>query len=171
MIRNKRAFTLIELLVVVLIIGILTAVALPQYRVAVLKSRLATTQSNVKTLAQAAEIYYLANGSYPQSDHIDELDISEIGNCENKGNGNLLCGKIRYHIYFAETGSAHVNGYVLSEEGIDDSYRIIDYRVYLLHSTVNANRKECVAFTDTAHQVCQSIGGTRIPNSDSYRLP
>ncbi len=67
-------FTLIELLVVVLIIGILAAVAVPQYQKAVVRSRLATLKALVEGIAKSAEVYYLANGAYPTS--IDELDIS-----------------------------------------------------------------------------------------------
>ena len=74
---QKSGFTLIELLVVVLIIGILSAVALPQYENAVLKSRAAGLLSNLKTLRQAAEVYYLANGKYPVS--FSELDVSLAG--------------------------------------------------------------------------------------------
>jgi len=71
--KNKQAFTLIELLVVVLIIGILAAVAVPQYQKAVMKSRYATMKHLVKNLVQAEEVYYMANGQY--TFNLDELDI------------------------------------------------------------------------------------------------
>ncbi len=72
--KNKQAFTLIELLVVVLIIGILAAVALPQYQLAVAKSRLAAIQPLLARLKQAEEAYYLEHGEY--SEGIPGLDIN-----------------------------------------------------------------------------------------------
>ena len=71
--NGNKAFTLIELLVVVLIIGILAAVALPQYQKAVEKSRAAQAFAMLKTVYNAAEAYHLANGTYATS--FDELSV------------------------------------------------------------------------------------------------
>ena len=73
--KNNHAFTLIELLVVVLIIGILAAVALPQYQKAVWKSRNVQLKTIAKTIAQARNAYYLANGTYPTNFSEMDLDL------------------------------------------------------------------------------------------------
>lgn len=73
--KTKKGFTLIELLVVVLIIGILSAVALPQYNKVVEKSRATEAVTNLKSIADAKVVAQLATGCGSNLSW-DDLDIT-----------------------------------------------------------------------------------------------
>ena len=88
--KNEQAFTLIELLVVVLIIGILAAVALPQYQKAVWKSRNTQLKTVAATVNQAEQNYRLANGSFTR--HFQELSI-DLPLASSRGNACGVSGE------------------------------------------------------------------------------
>ena len=74
---NVKGFTLIELLVVVLIIGILAAVAMPQYQKAVNKSRATQAVTVLKSLVDAQEVFFLTNNAYTNDISLLDVDIPE----------------------------------------------------------------------------------------------
>lgn len=69
--RNEKGFTLIELLVVVAIIGILAAIAIPQFSAYRAQGFNARASSDLRNLATAEEAYFAANAAYTAN--LDQL--------------------------------------------------------------------------------------------------
>ena len=107
-----RAFTLIELLVVVLIIGILAAIALPQYQRAVHKARMTEILARVPAMERAINLYVLENG-FPSS-AVDLFDMdsdlkSGLTDQGEKGEGHFY--KSKYVSYSAKCRSSGCQWY------------------------------------------------------------
>ena len=143
---KNRAFTLIELLVVVLIIGILAAIALPQYRFAVEKARAAEAVTNVQAWYNAVQRYYLANGSYPtsRSSSLEDIDIT------------LPESEYFHKTYFSSSGTVYVayksSDYMISRVLKGASYQI---NLGLMCHTLAKNVQD-----DFVAKICKSLCGT-----------
>ena len=155
----KTGYSLIETLVVVLIIGILTSVALPQYQKAVRKADLARYMTMVKILRTAEDVYYETYKTY--TDDLDLLDIhlpSNITGCSKKtatyGQFYECKGEIRYGI-FNNASNAQAGGPSLRYAQV-----IKDYK----DNGVNFKAGENVCFFkgDAMEKVCRTLGpGTK----------
>ena len=93
--KNRRergaGFTLIELLVVVLIIGILAALAIPQYVRVVERGRVANLVNYVQSIKGSEERYFLKFGAYTAT--VANLDITPPGlTADFAGTGPVLGG-------------------------------------------------------------------------------
>ena len=149
----NNGFTLIELLVVVLIIGILAAVALPQYQVAVEKARAARMLPVLRTIFNAQEAYYLANGKY--ADDLTALDIDVPAGGEINVSKNTVTYPDFVLYWFSDLASIRV--YPPS-----DIYHIEFYG--RARNGYDYGTKICWAKNDNelAQKVCKSLSGKSV---------
>ncbi len=98
----NQGFTLIELLVVVLIIGILSAIALPQYQTAVERSRATEALTQMNAVRTAMERYHAQHEEFPPANAFNKLDV-EIPIVSSSEGTNTYGGK-NFTITFTNTG-------------------------------------------------------------------
>jgi prepilin-type N-terminal cleavage/methylation domain-containing protein len=165
--NNKNAFTLIELLVVVLIIGILAAIALPQYRQTVFKARFANNLNVAESLKKAQELYYLVNGAYIAD--MTKLDWDFRENCNlNTVNDVIACDEYFMIDPFPGTGvitalaSSYITilycpGYSSTPWSQCNTAGKFTYRIWMDRSSYPGKR-ECVGVTDEGKKLCKVLG-------------
>lgn len=148
---KKGGFTLIELLVVVLIIGILSALALPQYQTAVARSRYQQMVTAAEALWKAEQLYYMANNSYTQDSAA--LDLSMLWTKTNT-DGDWYLGNMRC--------------VVLTEEGNQKVFCNMPGNGNIPHYTRFFSNKSraCAAYNAIARRVCANETGRSTPSAD-----
>ena len=149
----QSGFTLIELLVVVLIIGILAAVAVPQYQKAVDRSRAAQTVQLINSLKQAVEVWMLAHpgeeGSFFYGDSPKSLDIDLP--CEGDGECFIGIDQIEGAVELREGGMTYICSYHHYSE---DWYAFIG-AVYEDGKWTH----KCGYFDDRSKAICEGLQG------------
>lgn len=146
--NNYKGFTLIELLVVVLIIGILAAIALPQYQLTVSKSKYTAMMNIINAVGQAQEEYYLVHNKY--SKNCTDLSIEKP---QNTSTYSLICD------------GSYASAYLLKGPDFIASY------VYYYHysSSSNKQRTMCITYSANKHfgdKLCKSLGGILLYNNN-----
>jgi len=154
--QNKKAFTLIELLVVVLIIGILSAVALPQYQASVEKARAAEVFPILKHAEQMYEVQWLADAA--NVDNVKPQDIMDLNDGKWNSSGTYYCTK--YFLYqFSSLSTMVYRCTPNSACSGCSTTNLYNFYVRNRHHEDYGDETPCRYLTSVGEKVCNSFVG------------
>ena len=153
---NKKGFTLLELLVVVLIIGILASIALPQYKMAVTKAKVASILPLMRRFKDAMEEYKLQHGSYDDEEGLSP-DAATLGanwpSDWKDSQNDKPCGDSTYcyNDYWECYASSGIVKCI--------HYGIYDIGLFSPDDEDFHGKTMCMARGDEGHKICKALGG------------
>lgn len=142
----NQGFTLIELLVVVLIVGILSAVALPQYQTAVERARATEALTQMSAIRSAMERFHSQRETWPSSFDQLDVDIPVVTTCDSGHGGKHFC--------------------LSFNDGIITAHRNTNKHGYTLQTTLEIEEngtytatRSCESTDEDSESYCNAISG------------
>lgn len=127
--KTSSGFTLVEIMIVVVIIGLLTAIAIPGIKKAVENSQNAQLAKEFSVFSDAIEIYALENGEFPEDSSTGQIPagLEEYISDQQWLDGSVIGGS--WDVEFNDSGitsAVGIHNYTVDSDRLEQFDAVVD---------------------------------------------